>query len=231
MNDTKLADAVRSGLTEACESLSTVHLAIPASEIMTRADKARRRRRQSVLTGAGGLAAAAVAVSIALPGGHPAASHPVASHPAVSHPAVSHPASGPGVQLTAWTVTRQASGSIQVTFREATDAAGLQRTLRADGVPVSVTFTGQQNPACRPYPAGTGQALRPFGTRTGPLGGPSFIHNPKAAYNTPDALVIHPSALPSGAGLQIWTSGTPGAADNFQLNVNLVEASPQCTGS
>jgi hypothetical protein len=226
MNDTTLAEAVRSGLTEACESLSTVHLAIPVSEIMTRSDKARRRRRQGVLTGAGGLAAAAVTVSIALPGNHPAASHPAASHPAASHPA-----SGPGVELTAWTVTRQASGSIQVTFREATDAAGLQRTLRADGVPVSVTFTGQKNPACQPYSSGTSQAFRPFGTRPGPLGGPSFIQNPKAAYNTPDALVIYPSALPSGAGLQIWTSGTLGAADNFQLNVNLVKASPQCTGT
>jgi hypothetical protein len=231
MNDTQLADAVRSGLTEACESLSTVHLAIPASEIMTRADEARRRRRQGALMGAGGLAAAAVAVSVALPGSHSAVRHPAASDRAASHPAVSHPASGPGVQLTAWTVTRQASGSIKVTFREATDAAGLQRTLRADGVPVSVTFTGQQNPACQPYSSGTSQAFRPFGTRTGPMGGPSFIQNPKAAYSTPDALVIHPSALPAGAGLQIWTSGTLGAADNFQLNVNLVEASPQCTGS
>ena len=34
---------------------------------------------------------------------------------------------------------------------------------------------------------------------------------------TPYAIVIDPSALPSGAGLQIWTSGTPGAADNFKL--------------
>jgi hypothetical protein len=26
-----------------------------------------------------------------------------------------------------------------------------------------------------------------------------------------DAVTIHPSRLPSGDGLQIWTSGTPGA--------------------
>jgi hypothetical protein len=220
MNDTQLADAVKSGLTEACDSLSTVHLAIPAREIMARADRARRHRRQGVLAGAGGLAAAAVAVSMALP----------ASHPAASHPAASHPASSPGVQLTAWTVTRQADGSIQVTFREATDAAALQRTLRADGVPVSVTFTGQQNRACQPYSSGGSQAFGPFGPTTGPLGGPSFVHNPMDAYSTPDALIILPSALPSGAGLQIWTSGTPGAADDFQVNVSLVKASPECTG-
>ncbi len=43
------------------------------------------------------------------------------------------------------------SGNPRITFREATDPAGLQRTLRADGVPASVTFTGQQNRAspCR----------------------------------------------------------------------------------
>jgi hypothetical protein len=226
MNDTQLADAVKSGLTEACDSLSTVHLAIPAREIMARADRARRHRRQGVLAGAGGLAAAAVAVSMALP-----SSHPTASHPTASHPAASHPASSPGVQLTAWTVTRQADGSIQVTFREATDAAALQRTLRADGVPVSVTFTGQQNPACQPYSSGSSQAFGPFGPTAGPLGGPSFVHNLKDAYSTLDALIIRPSALPSGAGLQIWTSGTPGAAADFQLNVSLVKASPECTGS
>lgn len=59
----------------------------------------------------------------------------------------------------------------------------------------------------------------------------TVIHHPKDAYETRGALVIHPSALPSGAGLQIWTSGTPGAADNFQPNVGLVQASAQCTGS
>ncbi len=240
MNDSKLADAVKSGLTQACDSLSTVHLAKPASEIMARADRA-RRRRQGVLAGAGGLAAAAVAVSVAvparnlLPASPPAASrlaasHPASGHPASGHPASARPANGPSVQLAAWTLTRQADGNIKITFRETADAAELQRTLRADGVPASVTFTGQQNPACLPYTS-SGPALEPFGTATGPLNGYSFIQHPQNAFNSPYALVIDPSALPSEAGLQIWTSGTPGAADNFQLQVMLVQASPQCTGS
>jgi hypothetical protein len=55
---------------------------------------------------------------------------------------------------------------------------------------------------------------------------------PQNAYDHPQiALVIHPGDLPAGDGVQIWTSGTPGAADNFELNVGLVKASPQCTGS
>jgi hypothetical protein len=235
MNDTKLADAVRSGLAEACDSLNTVHLAIPASEIMARADMARRRRRLGVLAGAGGAAAVAVAVSVALPAGHLTASHPAASHTS----------SGPGARLAAWTVTRQSDGSIQVSFfRQLRFPVALQRTLRADGVPASVTFIGRQNPACHPYPvASFGQpiarALRdghpPGGPLSKVLGGP-FSHPQR------DAMVIHPAALPSGAGLQIAVMRgiPPGPAGPWPYpkgsghpvtEVGLVKASPQCTGT
>jgi hypothetical protein len=204
------------------EQRGKVVMTTPVEQIISRGRVVRHRRRvPGVAAAVGAMAAAAAAVIVALP----------ASHPATSHRAAGNPASGPGVQLEAWTVTRQAGGSIRVTFRDATDAAGLQRTLRADGVPVSVTFTGQQNPACQPYSSGSSQAFRPFGAASGPLDGSGFIDNPQDAYNTPDALVIDPSAVPSGAGLQIWISGTPGGADNFQMHVGLVQASAQCTGS
>jgi hypothetical protein len=203
MNDTKLADAVKSGLTEACDTLNTVHLAIPASEIMARADKARRRRRVGVLAGVGGLAAAAVAVSVALP----------VSHPARVLPA-DHPASGPATQLAAWTVTRQADGNIQVTFREMRDAAGLQRVLRADGVPVSVTFPGPENPACRNWPSPHWR-----------LGQGPVYFGPHNGTPPPYALVIRPAVLPSGVGLALFGFGGTGPG------VNLVRASPRCTGN
>ena len=215
MNDNELITVLR-------EQRGTVLMTTPVEQIISRGRAVRARRRVPGVAAAVGTAAvAAVAVSVALP----------ASHPGASHPAAKHPAGGPGLHLTAWTVSRQADGSIRVTFRAAADPAGLQRTLRADGVPVSVTFTGHQNPACQPYSSGSSQAYVPFGSKTGPLGGPGFTSDPKDSYSTSDALVIDPSALPSGAGLQIWTSGTPGAADNFQVHVNLVQASPQCTGS
>ena len=118
----------------------------------------------------------------------------------------SHPAIAPRAQLAAWTVARQADGSIQVTIRELRDPAGLQRTLRADGVPASVTFTGQQNPACQSYPGGGSQSQRRhlLSSLAGPAGGR-------------DGMVIHPSALPSGAGLQIYNPvpELPGAAGQF----------------
>jgi hypothetical protein len=138
------------------------------------------------------------------------------------------------VRLAAWTVTRQAGGNIKVSFRELADPAALQRTLRADGVPVSVTFTGRQNPACQPYSLPAGQSFWPYGPKPGPvsalgLGFRFTKPNLKNAYTTPPdelpALVISPSALPSGAGLEIFTLGNQG------LQVMLVHVSPQCTGS
>jgi hypothetical protein len=215
MNDDELITVLR-------EQRGKVVMTTPVEQIISRGRFVRVRRRvPGVAAGVGAVAAAAVAVGVAFP----------ASHPAVRPPAVSESASTPGVRLAAWTVTRQAGGSIKVTFRQATNPAGLQQTLRADGVPVSVTFTGEQNTACQAYHVSASQAFWPYGSRPGPLDGSGFINHPERSYTTPYAFVIDPSALPSGAGLQIWTSGTPGAADNFQLHVTLVKTSPQCTGS
>jgi len=220
MNDDELITVLR-------EQRGKVVMTTPVEQIISRGRAVRVRRRVSgVAAAVGAAAAAAVAVGVAFPAGHPAV-----RPPAVRSPAASESARPPGVRLAAWTVTRQAGGSIKVTFRQATDPAGLQQTLRADGVPVSVTFTGQQNTACQPYHVRASQAFWPYGSRPGPLDGSGFINHPEGAYTTPYAFVIDPSALPSGAGLQIWTSGTQGAADNFQLHVTLVKTSPQCTGS
>jgi hypothetical protein len=57
------------------------------------------------------------------------------------------------------------------------------------------------------------------------------MRNARAAYDSPYALVLDPTAVPSGAGVQIMVAGAPGAADNFSLNMDLVKASSQCTGS
>jgi hypothetical protein len=136
---------------------------------------------------------------------------------------VGHPASGPGAQLAAWTVARPADGSIRVTIRELRDPAGLQRTLRADGIPASVTFTGRQNPVCQGYgfSGSPGQRRQLLSSvATGPAAGQ-------------DVMVIHPSALPSGAGLRIDAlfRPYPGSRGNYQWSVGLVQASPQCAGS
>jgi hypothetical protein len=222
MNDHELMTVVR-------ETFADVHSGTAVERIVSRGRALRARRRASGMAAAVGVGATgALVVGVALP-----ASHPGAGHLAASHPTASRPVGGPQIRLAAWTVTRQADGTIKITFRQATDAAGLQRTLRADGIPASVTFSGQQNPACRLYtfsgskPTPPGQPFR--GPLSGLLNWSSLIQHPKSAYTRPYALVINPLKLPSGAGLEISTSGTPGAADNFQLNVNVVRASPQCT--
>jgi hypothetical protein len=225
MNDTQLSEAVKSRLTEVHDSLSTVHLAIPASEIAARAHKRIRRRHQTVLAGAAGIAASAAIAAVALLPGS-------GTH---------HGGTGTA-QLAAWTVAKQADGNISVTLRELRDPAGLQRTLRADGVPASVTFGGHQNPACRPYPASTTRLSMVFQRPAPAWPGPHRkIFAPGHRFPLPDlritVIVIHPSALPDGTGVQLAANELPRQHDRPAVKVpvfnalDLVYASPQCTGS
>jgi hypothetical protein len=202
MNDTTLSAAVKNQLTEVHDSLSTVHLAIPASEIIARARKRRTRHRRTALAGAGAIAVGlALAVAALVPGSG------------------TRSANSTGTQLTAWTVIKQTDGDIYVRVRELRDPAGLQDRLRADGVPASVIFVPQQNAACRPYPADMALLERVFPD--------SYRQGPP-----PDGvIVIHPSGLPSGAGVQLAASfGQPPAASGVAAPV-LVYASSRCTGS
>jgi hypothetical protein len=208
--------------------------------IMARGRAHRRRRLIPCVTGTAAVAAGAALAATALtPASHLASPQP--SHPAGRQPAA---------QLAAWTVAKLADGNISVTIRELADPAGLQSTLRADGVPASVTFASQQNSACRPYPGGTPpQAPQPLqattllkrvfpkpynelpppprsgGARWVPANGrPSGPPSP-----SPDTTVIliDPSALPGSAGVQLGTSDSGDAI----LTPRVVYASPQCTGS
>jgi hypothetical protein len=119
---------------------SSGSMTIPAEQIVTRSRTIRARRRVPLMTGAlAGVAGAALAVTTLLSPGHQPG-HPITA------------------QLAAWTVTAQANGDIRVIVREMRDQAGLQRTLRADGLPVNVTFTFPSlDPSCQTYyPASTG---------------------------------------------------------------------------
>jgi hypothetical protein len=134
----------------------------------------------------------------------------------------------------AWTVTRQADGTIQISRSgQMGDPAGLQRTLRADGVPASVTFIGQQNQACQLIPPQ-------------PIGKPPLVARVMHGGDMHGHFFIHPSALPAVDGLQIaiahgmasdplgpgpWPYGNPNGSGKPALISDLVKASPQCTGS
>ncbi len=130
------------------------------------------------------------------------------------------PSNGPAVQLAAWTVVKQADGDVSVTIRQLSDPAGLQRTLRADGIPASVTFADRENPSCQRYPAGLALLNTVFPpSPAGPPPGHTVI-------------VIRPSALPSRAGVLLAASFGQSGGERFAgVEPGLVYASPQCTGS
>jgi hypothetical protein len=191
MNDDELITAVR-------ESVADVHMTTPVEQVLSRGRAVRARRRIPLLAAALAAAAgAAVAVTALLPASHPA-----------SHP--------PGAQLTAWTVAKRSGGYISITIRELYNPAGLQRELRADGVPASVTFHARHMPSsCRPYPASRALQSRVFPWSH--LGAP------------PAVIVIRPSALPTDAGVYLNDSSNPYGYISIQLS--LVQASKRCTGS
>jgi hypothetical protein len=120
MTNTELITLVR-------ESVATVQATTPVEQIVRRGRAVRARRRIPRLAGALAVAVAAAAATALIPAGDRARHQP-------------------GQQLAAWTVTRQADGSIQVAIRELRDPSGLQSKLRAEGVPASVLFADQRNP-------------------------------------------------------------------------------------
>jgi len=130
-----------------------------------------------------------------------------------------HPAAQPAqAQLAAWTVTREPGGAIDVTIRELRDPAALQATLRADGVPAHVSFASAHFAGCQGHRPATPSAL-------------GKVYQIASRDHTL-LIVIHPSALPSGAGLGIYVDDVyvghrPGG---FAFTLTLVEATPQCTG-
>jgi hypothetical protein len=202
MNDSELITAVR-------ESVTGVHTTTSVEQIVTRGRAVRARRRIPALAGAiAVVVAAVVAVTALLPGLHPTRQHS-------------------GVQLAAWTVVKQADGNVRVTLRNLRDPAGLQSKLRADGVPASVTFAGQPNPACRHYPHGMVMALFPAVVQV--------VAWPFPAAPGGAVVVIHPSALPRHVGLQLVAGFAPdphhGAGTLVSVAGLLVHTSQQCTGS
>lgn len=207
MNDDHTLTVIKDRLAEVRDSLGEVYPSIPASEIVARARRSHVRRR--LIPGMAGVLALAVAAALAVTTLAPA------SHQASYHPRV---------QLAAWTVTTQADGNIRVTIRELRDPAGLQRRLRADGVPASVTSIAHPNPACRSW---RGAPLYGMSTPAG-----EALFNKVFPWSAGQTIVIDPSALPSGGGVQLeagFHGHGPGASG--AIGAGLVQASPECTGS
>lgn len=129
-------------------------------------------------------------------------------------PSGQHPA---GTRLTAWTVTKLPDGKVEIFYWKLSDPGALQRELRAVGIPASVTV-GHINPACRRY--------------TGPVPVHGYQQSLTATpgSKTPSHIIIDPSTLPKGAGLEIAVQ-VPRPGGGVQGSEGLVQVSPACTGS
>jgi hypothetical protein len=208
MNDSPVSAAVRNRLTEVNESLADVHMGVGVGDILDRARRRRARRRHGALAAAAGTGGSlALAGALLVSGGSAPAGHAPAD--GTARTGANH------VQLTAWTVAKQPNGDIRVTIRELKDPAGLQRRLRADGVPASVS-ANHQNPRCRRYPYRLFPVTSHSPVSLGHLGAKALI-------------VIRPRALPRGTGVQITF---PQPLGHFKgLELGLVYASRGCTGS
>ena len=152
----------------------------------------------------------------------------------ISPGTVSSPATGQAqntAQLTAWTVTKHPGGVIDVTIRELKDPAGLQARLRADGVPINVSFSGP-NPACVPYYPNY-RYIPPMPVRyLGKAPKYPWIHSYDNGSVTVSVtspadltLVLRPARMPRGTAFQIIAKPAWGV-----YAWGLVKTSPACTG-
>lgn len=133
------------------------------------------------------------------------------------------------MRLTAWTVTHKSGGLISVTIRELRDPAGLQRRLRADGVPATVRFQvlipGTQYPRKLPHPcfyhAPAHQQARLL----------SRIFPVRTSASDQVVFTINPAAIPAGIGLWMQVSPPEGGRDRgvqFVIWCELDYASGRC---
>ena len=197
MTDDDVLTAVRDCLLTARDRVAGEQMVRPASAIINRA---RRRRLRQGLNAAAAVVVA-VAVLALLPGRGDHGTAPA--------------------RLAAWTVITKPGGQLSVTIRELRDPVGLQRRLRADGVPATVRFTSQPPRPCQYYRLPLHQIFRLL----------SRIFHDSASPRGQTAFTINPSAIPARIGLWINVSPPaqhgPGSAD-FSADWALVYASGRC---
>jgi hypothetical protein len=221
-------------LTAVKESFAGAHLRTPLGATIRRGRELRARRRVAGVAGAAAIAGAAgLTVAGLVPGG--------AARPAA-------PGTRPAqARLAAWMVTTGTHDTVTVMIRQLSDPAGLQRALRADGVPAAVAFQGGTLSDTPPLPArcrNTGLSpkadaqlqvkilgLQPQAPATTPRPGHTITRTTITRMNPADlkiAFTIHPAEIPKGIGLNLTVQSS---ASSYGASLGLVQASPACTGS
>jgi len=200
MTDDDVLTAVRECLTAARDRAAGEQMTRPARAIMARARQRRLRR---------GLAAAATAAVIA---------------GAVAVPALLPGNGASPARLAGWTVTTRPGGRLIVTIRELRDPAGLQRRLRADGVPVTVRSIDQVPRLCLYYRLPPKQDIRLM----------DRIFSSASSTRGQTVFTINTTAIPAHIGLWINLGpprahvGYGGRKAEFAALWTLVYASGRC---
>jgi hypothetical protein len=187
------------------DSFADMHMTTPLTDILRRGESFGTRRRRARLAALVALAAlGAVVAGLAL-------THAPRSSTGKT-----------GVELAAFTVTRQSADAVSVTVRQLTDLSGLQAALRADGIPVLVTNSINVPSGCTEWEGGDYSTAHAV-TMANPTGLPD---------SNGIEFSIHPSGIPRGALLSLGLLptgapvGSPGPAG--PMSVGLVTDSPTC---
>ena len=200
MNDTEVLTAVR-------DSFSGVRMGTPLEQTVRRG-RVLRARRRAYRAGAVAGAAALAAVTV------------------VTTANLGAPANR--VALDAWTVTVGPNHIVTVTVRQLSDAAGLQQTLRADGVPARVAFQSGTPSDTPPLPADC-RNVAMSDAANAELQGKILGMPTTAPVGQGVALTLNPRAIPHGVGIYLAIqSGS--SSQGWGWGLDLVQATQACTG-
>ncbi len=196
MNDNEVLAAVR-------DSFSDVRMHTPLEQTLRRGWVLRVRRRgyrAAALVGAAAVVAAVTTANLGTSAGPPA--------------------------LAAWTVTVGPGHTVTVTVRQLSDAAGLQRTLRDDGVPARVTFQPGEPSTSPPLPAGCSDVAMSDAANANLQ---SKILGPPGAIANGVALTLYPREIPHGVGIFLAIQSGSNS-QGWGWGLDLVQATQSCTG-
>lgn len=216
ITDDELLTAVR-------ESFAGARLSTPLDATIRRGRTLRARRRRGALATATGLAAGLTVAGLVASGAGRQA--PQASH---GPPPVQRAQASPTpARLAAWTVTKGPGHTVTILVRQLRDPVGLERTLRADGVPAAVAFQGGTLSDTPPVPHACQNVHMSDAANAGLQG---KIIGMDLRPPTPQgiALVIHTAAIPRGIGLNLTVQYR---TDSWGWSLGLVQTSLACTGS
>jgi hypothetical protein len=219
MNDDQLLTAVR-------DAFAGVRLDVSAAETMRRGRTLRARRRLA-FRAAGTAVLAGVTAAVAITSGVGHAPIPsMTEQKIVPAPAVTGTRDSGGT-LDAWTVTARPDGVVDVTVRQLTNAAGLQHSLRAAGVPARVAFRAGLPSSSPALPAGctsvnmSDQANANLQAK--------ILSMSAAGLEEGIALTIHTHAIPKGVGVYLAV-GYGSGHQSWGWGLDLVQTAPSCTG-